>query len=111
MAQSTSRQNCSASSRPAESVDYTVSNAGSYYVGIYRSAGSGTHRLDLLSHNHELPYRVAANSLWHPGDSASQGMITVGAVGWYDPTTLEVFSSEGPTTDGRTKPELGVPMA
>jgi subtilisin family serine protease len=33
-------------------------------------------------------------------------MIAVGAASWQTPDTIETFSSLGPTTDGRTKPDL-----
>ena len=33
-------------------------------------------------------------------------MLAVGAAPFYDPNTIEFFSSRGPTPDGRTKPEI-----
>jgi hypothetical protein len=36
-------------------------------------------------------------------------MAAVGAVPWFNPTTLEFFSSQGPTTDNRVKPDLSAP--
>jgi Subtilase family len=65
----------------------------------------------------DLPFAIAfqgtqleqvtpANSLWVPGDA--RGAITVGAV---DAKTdiVESFSSQGPTADGRAKPDLSGP--
>ena len=36
-------------------------------------------------------------------------MTTVGAVPYYSPGTIEAFSSRGPTTDGRIKPDIAAP--
>ena len=33
-------------------------------------------------------------------------MLTVGAANWATPSTIESFSSRGPTTDGRIKPDI-----
>jgi uncharacterized repeat protein (TIGR01451 family) len=55
-----------------------------------------------------ISHQVPANSLANPADNASPGMMTVGA--FHVGTNLqEVFSSEGPTTDGRTKPDIAGP--
>jgi hypothetical protein len=56
-----------------------------------------------------LKYQVAADSLPVPADSSNPGMVSVGAVPWNSPLTLESFSSQGPTTDGRIKPDLAGP--
>ncbi len=42
-----------------------------------------------------------------PADSSNA--LAVGAVPWNNPTTIESFSSRGPTTDNRTKPDLVAP--
>ena len=51
----------------------------------------------------DLEYRVAAGSITEPGTSASA--LTVGAICWRD-NSLESYSSQGPTIDTRTKPDL-----
>ncbi len=61
----------------------------------------------LFSSNHGLEYPVAAGSLAIPADSPN--VMTVGAVPYGTPATLEPFSSQGPTEDGRTKPDLVAP--
>ena len=53
-----------------------------------------------------IEYSVPAGSLASPGDSPYA--ITVGAVDWQD-DSYAVYSSQGPTTDGRTKPDLCAP--
>jgi subtilisin family serine protease len=51
---------------------------------------------------------VAEASLGTPADA--RGAFTVGAVHWSD-DSLEPYSSQGPTSDGRIKPDLVGPSA
>jgi subtilisin family serine protease len=51
----------------------------------------------------DLQYQVAAGSVTEPG--ASPSALTVGAACWKS-TALEGYSSQGPTVDGRLKPDL-----
>jgi len=51
-----------------------------------------------------MEYVVTAGSLGQPADNASA--MTLGAVNWNSPNTIETFSSRGPTVDGRIKPDL-----
>jgi hypothetical protein len=51
-------------------------------------------------------YAVAERSLSNPSDA--RGAFAVGAVNWAD-DVLEPYSSQGPTADGRIKPELAAP--
>jgi subtilisin family serine protease len=44
-----------------------------------------------------------------PNAADAVGAISVGAVNWRTPETIEPFSSRGPTNDGRLKPELVAP--
>ncbi len=52
------------------------------------------------------PNAVAEGSVPTPGDAA--GSFSVGAVRWTR-TTLEPYSSHGPTDDGRPKPDISAP--
>ena len=45
-------------------------------------------------------------SITNPGESANPGMLAVGAAPWFDLDAIEWFSSRGPTTDGRIKPDI-----
>ncbi|MDQ3855952.1 MAG: S8 family serine peptidase, partial [Chloroflexota bacterium] len=112
VAWSTNVQDCSDGSEPLEWLVYNAPHdlpSGTYYIEVFRYAATGTHTFDLLSFYHPLEYPVAAYSLEHPADSRSAGMAAVGAVPWNNPSTLEFFSSQGPTTDGRIKPDLVAP--
>ena len=50
-----------------------------------------------------LEYQVAGSSMTEPGTSSAA--LTVGAACWRD-NSLEAYSSQGPTIDNRTKPDL-----
>jgi subtilisin family serine protease len=54
----------------------------------------------------EVAYPSADHSVSPPGDAV--GSLTVGAVNWWD-DSLAGYSSQGPTSDGRLKPELSAP--
>ena len=45
-------------------------------------------------------------SITNPAESASPGMLTVGAANWQRIHDIEGYSSRGPVPDGRTKPDL-----
>jgi hypothetical protein len=53
-----------------------------------------------------LAHFTKAGSLPTPADSRNPGMLSVGAVAFDTPTVIEPYSSQGPTLDGRIKPDL-----
>ncbi len=55
----------------------------------------------------DLTLQTAASSLLVP--NAAERVISVGAVPWSDTSSIENFSSRGPTADGRVKPDLVAP--
>ena len=111
VAYSTNVQNCSTASDPVEWLTYVPPASGTYYLAIKRFSGTGTHTFDLMTFSHNIEHRVPGNSLLHPADNANPGGVAVGAVHWNSPTTLETYSSRGPTTDNRIKPDLVAPDA
>lgn len=79
-----------------------------YYAAIRASNTTRPAMLDLhveggLMHK---DYAVADHSLVTPADARLA--LTIGATYWSD-DNLEPYSSQGPTTDGRLKPELAAP--
>jgi subtilisin family serine protease len=106
VAQSATRQRGTASSSPYEAITYTPSTSGTYYIVVkkYQSSTTNT-RFALFSLGPDLGVRTNATSLVQPADCAS--VISVGATNLSD--VPESFSSEGPTTDGRAKPEIAGP--
>ena len=54
-----------------------------------------------------LPSDVSGpGSITNPAESANPGMLTVGAAHWSNVSSIESYSSRGPTPDGRIKPDL-----
>jgi subtilisin family serine protease len=62
-----------------------------------------TPRLDLVSWSPPLEYYVAAGSIATPAESPAA--LAVGALCWQS-RQLEPYSSQGPTIDGRVKPDI-----
>jgi len=89
---------------PAEFIAFTPVPGVLYGMMIRKVSGTAkTLQVNFLTQN-ELEYPVAATSLDIPADNP--GVVSVGAVAWNTPSVIESFSSQGPTTDGRIKPDL-----
>ena len=54
----------------------------------------------------DLQDHVTARSIGNPAESRNSGMLAAGAARVSDTNTIESFSSRGPTTDNRTKPDI-----
>jgi hypothetical protein len=84
-----------------------IATAGRYYVAVRRVGAPPAGRLTLYCRmDLSATADVTASSSPTPGDA--QGAFSVGA---FDATTLlpESYSSEGPTDDGRLKPDIAAP--
>ena len=77
-----------------------------YYATIkaYNATRAGT--LDLYTLGADVEFPVAEHSLNTPADA--RGSLTVGATEYRD-ESLASYSSQGPTNDGRLKPEISAP--
>jgi subtilisin family serine protease len=81
-------------------------DGGSWRLVVRQEAGA-PEELTLYSQTVGFgPLAVSQGSVPTPGDAA--GSLSVGAVKWTG-TDLEPYSSEGPTADGRIKPDLVAP--
>jgi outer membrane biosynthesis protein TonB len=92
---------------PVEVVSVNVPSAGTYSLWIKRVSADGLAHFHLDTFYQSLQYQVAAGSLVEPADSPS--VVAAGAVRWTTPSTIEYFSSQGPTDDGRIKPDIAGP--
>lgn len=91
---------------PHESIDYIPAVTATHYIVVRKKDGATPHLpLTLFSLGPALGTRTLASSLVQPADCAS--VLAVGATNLSD--NPEGFSSEGPTTDGRDKPEISAP--
>jgi hypothetical protein len=94
---------------PRELIDFTAPSAGTYEIAVRHRAGPvapALHLTVLTAADTALTYRTTAGSLTEPADSRNPGLLAVGAVNYRSPTSIEPYSSQGPTLDGRTKPDL-----
>jgi len=91
---------------PYEFITYFFPSPGVYHVAIYQVPGAQPRKLELFSYDHDLYHKTSKSSLEVPADSP--GSLTVAATYWQD-DALENFSSQGPTRDGRIKPDLAAP--
>jgi len=91
---------------PTESIQVTANQAGTYSVQI---KGFGGRRLELFSLYQALSPAVASSCVLAPGNV--EDVVTVGAIdhSLYTTGPQEPYSSQGPTNDGRSKPDLVAP--
>jgi hypothetical protein len=91
---------------PYEAINYTPTSSGTFYIVVQKvNASQADRALTLFSTGPDLVTRTTASSILQPADCAK--VIGVGAVDLND--NASSFSSEGPTTDGRAKPEIAAP--
>jgi subtilisin family serine protease len=84
-----------------------VQNNGSpilVFWGIFAYRLNGNPRLDLVSISPSLQYQTVAGSIGEPANSPA--VFAAGALCWQS-KALEPYSSQGPTIDGRVKPDIG----
>ena len=55
---------------------------------------------------HTLEHAGTGGTLRYPGDTTSPGALTVGAAPHYNTSAIQAYSGQGPTTDGRTEPDV-----
>ncbi|NPV55794.1 MAG: S8 family serine peptidase [Anaerolineae bacterium] len=90
----------------AEFIAYEFPDNGPYQLAVYANNITHPATFDIFGFYVDFDYPVAAYSVTIPADS--RGALTVGAVYWEN-DALEDYSSEGPTWDGRLKPEISAP--
>jgi subtilisin family serine protease len=92
---------------PYERITYTPSVNGTYYLTVqkYRTNTANV-RFALFVFGADLGVFTSASSITQPADCT--GAIGVAAT-YPNNDVPEYFSSEGPTTDGRDKPEVAAP--
>ena len=97
-------------SPPVEHLVYTIRESGTYGFAIWREPDAKVTLLKLISTTHNLDGPVSIEgSVSIPGDA--RGALTVGALAHRNWTAgpIEAYSSQGPTFDGRIKPDLVAP--
>lgn len=90
---------------PSEIIFTTAPFTGYYDIKIQNYSTTSDHQLEIYS-SHDLSPSIASSSLLSPADAS--GALAVGAIDFLNWTTgpQEYYSSQGPTNDGRLKPEI-----
>ncbi len=91
---------------PTESISTTATATGTYTLRIH---GTGARSLSLFNLYQAVSPAVAATSILTPADVTE--VVAVGAINVanYTAGPQAAYSSQGPTTDGRAKPDLVCP--
>jgi hypothetical protein len=91
---------------PIEIIIYSVPANGTYYLSIRQESATSNHSMEVYSLYRDLSPAVASSSLLGPADAS--GVIAVGAINYKNWTTgpQALYSSRGPTNDGRIKPDI-----
>jgi len=94
---------------PTEKIVYGPLTAGTYHVMVKKSSATRDGELKIFTFGIDLQYHTAAHSIWPPADA--EGVVSVTAINQADWETgpQESYSSQGPTNDGRIKPDISGP--
>ena len=103
---STDLQNGTVGQDPYEFLSFTAPWSGNFQITVFHDSGPVPDWLQLKVWGSDISQYVKPYSVGNPSESANTGMLAVGAVNWATPTEIESFSSRGPTTDGRIKPDI-----
>jgi subtilisin family serine protease len=91
---------------PIEEIQYVNTGAAAvFFAAIFAYHATAAPRFDMFVRNVDPPlqYTVPASSVGDPG--ASPFAFTAGAICWQN-DALEPYSGQGPTIDGRIKPDI-----
>ncbi len=117
VARSVTNQSGRASDVPFERIriGYGDIPNGVYCLAVVRHSGEAPNWVQVLAWGASgaLQHHTAAHSITNPAESSNPGLLAVGAAGRdgsvsnsFDTTIIEPFSSQGPTLDDRTKPDI-----
>ena len=107
VASGTDRQLGGSDDEPFEWIGGRITADGEYDILVKQHSGAAPDWLQLTVWNiSALQYYTESGSITNPAESANPGLMAVGATPFYDTNAIEYFSSQGPTPDGRTKPDI-----
>ena len=94
---------------PTEYIGIYAPYTDYFLIAIRKYSATSNHKLEVHSFTHHLDPYTASGSLLCPADAT--GAMAVAAINYSNWQTgpQESFSSQGPTNDGRTKPEISGP--
>ena len=90
-----------------EILSFTIPVTGSYCLAVKHESGPAPSWFQMQAFTgQELEHSTPRGSVRSPAESASTGMLAVGAAPWNNNSVIEEFSGQGPTPDGRIKPDI-----
>jgi hypothetical protein len=109
VASSANDQTSGAYPYPTERISHVAANTGPYGVVVWEDSTTMDHDFTLFNWIAPFNYQTASSSVTDPASATD--VISVGAIDSTDYTSgpQQDFSSQGPTTDGRTKPDVAAP--
>ena len=95
---------------PQEEIDYVAPASGTYYLAVRNASATSNLRFSIFTFYHDLnPYVASEQSRIPCGCRRGHGRGCDQLGQLADNGPQEDFSSQGPTTDGRMKPEISGP--
>ena len=92
---------------PRESISFTPAVGGAYCLAVRHYSGEVPRWIQIEVRTGEaLEVHTLHGTIDEPADSASSGLLAVGAANWETPYQIEDYSARGPAPDGRTKPDI-----
>ncbi len=105
--ESSDRQDGEVRDYPLEVLEGTFRVGGRYSLSIRHWDGAVPGWTQLLVKGiGPIEHHTLTGSTFNPEESANRGMLAVGTAPWFNPAAIAPYSGRGPTTDGRTKPEV-----
>ncbi|MXZ90422.1 MAG: S8 family serine peptidase [Chloroflexi bacterium] len=104
-------QNGGPNQYPYEYLQATVP-PGQYHLGLWKAecntapAWVQLFLWDTEGGSDGLQHRSPGHHMAEPAEGRNPGMLAVGAAAWFDTQHISVYSSRGPTIDGRVKPDI-----
>jgi len=95
---------------PTETIEYTAASTGLRYIRVFKWWTTRDCQIELFFQNVnplDSQYQEPSGSVAIPADSPHA--VAVGATYWSDDSS-EPYSSQGPTSDGRIKPDISAPV-
>ena len=95
--------------QPSEFFHLNSIPPGTYCLEVHRILGPNpawAHLWIGIRLPDEVEFLTPGGSIVSPAESANPGLLAVGAASWKDTNTIASYSSRGPTTDGRIKPDI-----
>ena len=107
VATSTDNQSGEIEDIPHELIVYTSESGGDYCLSVNQWGAKRPEWLQIEVWGvRELEHHSVSYSITSPAESNNPGVLAVGATRYLDTSKIEWFSSQGPTPDGRLKPEI-----